>query len=149
MQNDYQIVSYIKKNPVAVVSTLSKERTLHGAAVYICALLADQLYFVTKTETHKFQNICEHPQVAITIVNADDNSSLQAHGQASIVKDAARIDLIMSKMTVIYAQGADWLPPITKIRAGAYQLIEVKLAKARLAHYKGFRPGDKRIFKEL
>ncbi|HEU5187038.1 MAG TPA: pyridoxamine 5'-phosphate oxidase family protein [Candidatus Saccharimonadales bacterium] len=149
MEHEHEILSYIKKNPVAVVSTLAKDHTLHGAAVYICAWLADQLYFVTKTDTQKFQNILDNPEVAITIVDAAENSSLQASGRASVVKDVAYIDTVMAKMAVIYAQGSDWLPPITKIRAGAYQMIGVKLTQARLAHYKDFRPGDKRIFKEL
>ncbi len=48
----------------------------------------------------------------------------------------------MSKITTIYAHGADWLPPIVKIRAGDYRIVGVKVHEARLAHYKNFRPGD-------
>lgn len=146
MKNEHEILSYIKENPVAVVSTLGKDHELYGAAVYVCALTASQLYFVTKSETQKLQNIQEHPQIAVTIVNTRDNSSLQARGRAQILEDAAVIDLVMSKMAAIYANGADWLPPIAKIRAGAYQIVSITLHEARMAHYKNFKPGDTRIF---
>lgn len=149
MENQHEILSYIKDNPVAIISTLSREGELFGAAVYICALAADQIYFVTKSDTQKLRNIHDNPQVAVTIANAAENSSLQAQGKAAVVSDAATVDLVMSKLTAIYAQGADWLPPITKIRAGTYQVVSIAVSQARLARYKGSQIGDKHIFKEL
>lgn len=140
---------YIKEHPVAVLSTTDQNQMVYGAAVYICATSANQLYFVTKTQTQKFQNIQSNPQAAITIVDPNTTSSLQANGQTKTIKDASLIELIMAKMAKIYAHAPDWLPPITKIRAGAYQVVEIQVQEARLAHYQGFRPGDSRIFSQI
>lgn len=51
-------------------------------------------------------------------------------------------------MTKIYAHSVDWLPPIAKIRGGAYQVVGVALHNTRLAHYMGAHAGSPHIFKE-
>lgn len=149
MNDAHEIMSYIKNNPIAVLSTIDKGGMLHGAAVHICALSAKQFYFVTKTETQKFQNILEHPQVAVTVANPAEYSTLQAVGMAEVVNDPAVIDMVMSRLTEIYARGTEWLPPISKLQAGTYQIVGVALQKARLANFKDARFGNKQIFKEV
>lgn len=144
----HDIEAYIKKNPATVLGTINSDGTPHGAVVYVCVLTGEQLYFVTKTETQKFKNIKENPHVSITTVNVADDSSLQAGGKAHVVTDPAIIEKVMHSMTHIYAQGADWLPPISKLRAGPYQVIGIELTHSRLAQFKGKQPGSEHIFKE-
>lgn len=146
--NQHEIVAYIKDNPVVVLGTVDEHNSPHGAAVYVCLVSANQLYFVTKTETQKFKNIAHNPQVSIVIVNPSENSTLQAVGSVHTEKDARVIGLVMEKMTKIYARSVDWLPPIAKIRAGAYQVVGIKLHHARLAQFKGEHAGSQHIFKE-
>ena len=114
----HEIAAYIRANPVAVLGTIDEHGLPHGAAIYACLTSADQLYFVTKIETQKFKNLTNNPQVSLTIINPNENSSLQAAGQAHIEKDPRVINNVMGKIAAIYAQSADWLPPLTKIRAG-------------------------------
>ncbi|HSE29330.1 MAG TPA: pyridoxamine 5'-phosphate oxidase family protein [Candidatus Saccharimonadales bacterium] len=149
MPTQQEIVNYIKDHPVAVLGTTGKSSRPFGAAIYIYAKSIDQLYFITKTETQKFKNIQENPMVSVTIVDSSDNSSLQLSGDVSVVNDVRIIDQVMREMSKIYANSADWLPPLAKIRAGSYQVISIKLLTARLAHYKGHNAGDKNIFKDL
>jgi general stress protein 26 len=148
LSNQHEIAAYIKANPVMVLGTVDEHNSPHGAAVYVCLVAADHLYFVTKTETQKFKNITHNPKVSVTIVNPSENSSLQAVGGVHIEKDAQIIEMVMEKMTKIYAHSADWLPPIAKLRAGAYQIVGIKLHHARLAQFKGKHAGSQHIFKE-
>ncbi len=103
---------------------------------------------MTKTETQKFKDIINNPNVSVTIVNTSENNSLQAGGQAEVVKNAQIIEMVMTNMARIYAQGADMLPPIAKIRAGAYQIVGIKLTRTRLARFKGKAIGSRNIFRE-
>lgn len=147
--NEYEIVSYVKDNPVMVLGTVNASGHPHGAAIYVCATAADQLYFITKTDTQKFKNIEHNPNVSVTIVNPDDNTTLQAQGKASVVESPVLLEEVMAKMTRIYARSPDWLPPIAKLHAGPYQVVGIKLSNSRLAHFKDTKPGSPHIFKEL
>ena len=146
---EHDIIDYIKNNPVMVLGTVGKHGKPHGAAVYVCSITADEVYFITKTETQKFKDILDNPQVSVTIVNSTENSSLQASGVAKVVSDPAVIELVMGKMAKVYGASADWLPPITKLRAGPYQVVHITLEHARLARFQHVKPGSSTIYKEL
>jgi general stress protein 26 len=148
ISNQHEIVAYVKDNPVMVLGTIGQNNIPHGAAVYVCLTAHDQLYFVTKTDTQKFKDIVHNPHVSVTIVNPSESSSLQAVGRAHVVNDGSTIEMVMGKMTKIYVQSADWLPPIAKLRAGAYQVVGIKVTFARLAQFQDERAGSQHIFKE-
>lgn len=148
MKHEQEIIEYIQANPVMVLSTVDDLGVPHGAAVYAYIKSAKKIYCITKTDTRKFQNLRTNPQVAITIVNPEENSSLQATGHAETVQDAAELEDVMGHMAKIYAKSPDWLPPIAKLRAGPYQVVCITLKDVRLARYLKEHPGSKAIFKE-
>lgn len=149
--NNYDVIRiYIDQNPIATLGTIDSEDLPRGAAVYICADANRPIvYFITKQATAKYQNLRDHPQVSLTIVNPSENSTIQANGEASEVSDARTIDMVMDKITRAHDSAASWLPPIAKIRAGAYVIIKVEISQARLAHFKGMAIGDEHIFTNL
>jgi len=154
MNNDQKtlvsMLSYVDKNPIATLSTVNTEGIPHGAVIYLCADESDRIvYFLTKQDTRKYKNLIEHDQVSLTIVNPTENSTLQAEGRAKEVRDALTIDTAMKKFNKIHSSAHDWLPPISKLRAGAYVLIAVTLTNARLAQFKGMQIGDERIFTQF
>lgn len=141
------IRDYVTKNPIATLSTTDIHGVPHGAVVYICAdSYRSVVYFITKQDTAKYRNLKEHRQVAVTVVNPSENSTLQANGRAFEVDDAITIDEVMKKIAHGHVTAKDWLPPIAKLRAGAYVIIGIELTHARLARYKGMTIGDEHIF---
>lgn len=147
---DDEALSYIERNPIATLGTINPDGSPHGAIVYTCIYDDHRhiVYFLTKTDTRKCTNLRDRPQVSITIVNPEEGSTLQAGGVAFEEQNPTTIDAVMKKIQRIHASAADWLPPIAKLRAGAYVLVGVELAYARLAYFKGKQIGDDRIFTE-
>lgn len=143
-----EIIHYIRHNPIMVLSTINSRGMPQGAAIYAYAPAADKIYFVTKTETEKYQNLIHNPNVSLTSYDGQHNSTLQAEGTARIVDNAQLIGMVMQKMTRIYAKSADWLPPIAKISAGPYQVIEVTLHRTRLGNFQGKHAGNPHIYQE-
>lgn len=145
------ITSYVDRNPVAILGTINADGTPHGAAVYVCTDGHEKrtIYFLTKTETTKFRNLTSDSRVSITIVNPDENSTLQSNGEAFEVEDPRLIDRIMTKLTEQHAHAKNWLPPISKIHGGAYVMVGVRLSGARLAWFKGKSIGDVHLFTQL
>lgn len=144
-----KILTYIDHNPIATLGTIGENGAPHGAAVYVCTDdYRHVIYLLTKTKTQKYKNLKDHNQVSITIVNPNENSSLQMSGRAFTVNDPKVIDTAMKKINRTHASAPEWLPPLAKLNAGAYVLVGVEIASARLAQFKGMAIGDEHIFTE-
>lgn len=143
-----RIRSYIDANPIATIGTVNYNNSSpHGTIVYICAdTHYPVIYFLTKQQTRKYQNIQVDNHVCLTIANPSENSTLQADGRAKEVHDPSTIDMVMNKLAHDHVSSTEWLPPIAKLHAGAYVVMSVTLTQARLAHFKGMVIGDKHIF---
>jgi len=147
-ESGVHISRYVDQNPVGVLGTINDDGTPHGAVVYAC-VIDGILYFLTKTGTRKFTNLINRPAVSLTIGNSDESSTLQVSGHASVVNDAAQIDAAMKKLTQVHASMPDWLPPIAKLRAGQYSIVQIEMTHARLAEFKNRSIGSERIFTEI
>lgn len=149
-ENAYsKIVEYIDFNPIATLGTVNLDGSPHGAAVYVCAIDGRHMvYFLTKTETRKYKNLSTRNRVSLTIVNSAENSTLQADGRAVTVRDSKVIDMVAKKITLAHSLAKEWLPPIAKLRAGAYVIVGVEIWHARLAKFEGMTIGDEHIFTE-
>lgn len=144
----FKIMQYIDKNPMAVLGTVNDDGTPHGAVVYACTV-GEAVCLVTKLQTQKYTNLIKRPTVSLTIGNDKDSSTLQATGQASVVADAMLIDAAMTRMTEVHATMPEWLPPIAKLRAGEYAVVQIKITHARLGEFKDRQIGSARIFTEI
>lgn len=142
-----QLKTYIDHNPIATLGTIDSDGNPNGAAVYICTdSQKPVVYFITKQKTKKYQNLRDRSHVSLTIVNPAENSTLQAGGRAFEVEDAVTINMVMEKITLNNSSAQEWLPPIAKLRAGAYITVGIELTYARLARFQGMTIGDEHIF---
>lgn len=144
-----KIMKYIEHNPMAVLSTVNDDGTPHGAVVYICGIGNQKIYFITKNLTQKYVNLIERPAVSLTIGNDKESSTLQISGRAGVVNDPNMLEIAMQKMHSVHAMMAEWLPPISKLRAGSYAIIGVTIDKARLGEFKGLAIGSRDIYTEI
>lgn len=145
-----KIATYIDYNPIAVLGTTNLDGTPYGAVVHVCTDDHRHIvYFLTKTETHKYKNLIARDQVSLTIANPVENSTLQASGRAVVVRDPKTVDMVVKKITRAHATSSEWLPPIAKIRAGSYVIVGIEVWHARLAQFKGASIGDEHIFTQV
>lgn len=149
-ENRASILTYVDIHPVATLGTINEDGTPHGSIVYVCSDDHHSIvYFLTKSETRKYKNLTANNHVSLTIANPSDNSTLQANGIATEIQDAQVIDAVMNKLTGLHVNAVDWLPPISKLRAGPYVLVGITLEYARLAEFQGMNIGDERIFTQI
>lgn len=144
-----KIMEYIEYHSAAVLGTTNDDGSPHGAVVYVCTEGDSQVFFLTKTETQKYQNLSAREQVSLTFFEEGSMTTLQASGRAYVVEDAATIDAVMRRLTRIASAASDWLPPISKLRAGSYTIVGIDLGHARLAEYGGEGIGSQHIFTEF
>jgi general stress protein 26 len=132
------IMEYIEVHPAAVISSINDDGTPHAAVVYIFPASHHTLCFVTRNQTRKYQNIGQSAQVAVTIFDEHDSSTLQATGRAFLSTDEQILATMKERMEKMHAVRADAVPPIEKLQqSGDFVLVGIELQKARLAHYQG------------
>ena len=142
-----KVKAYIDQNLVAILGTINPDGTPSGAAIYVCTDPHHPIvYFITKQGTKKYQNLKIHSHVSLTVVNPSESSTLQANGRAFVVEDTATIDMVMKIIAHDHVTTKEWLPPIAKLRAGAYVVIGIELSYARLGQFQGKVIGDEHIF---
>ena len=150
MDNYGKIVKYIDTNPIGTLGTINPDGSPHGAVVYFCADDSRHfVYFLTKTGTQKYKNISTNDKVSLTIANSSESSTLQAAGRAMAIRDSQAIDMVFEKLNRAHSLGTEWLPPISKLRAGAYVIVGIEILHARLAQFKDMSIGDEHIFTQI
>jgi len=77
------VLEFIKKNKLAVLSTVDDQGLPHAAPVYYMTDEQLNFYFMTATQTAKHTNILKRHFVSLMIVDAKTNETLQVKGQAS------------------------------------------------------------------
>lgn len=145
-----KITDYINANPIATLGTIDANGLPHGAAVYVCPDLQKHVvYLLTKNQTQKYTDIQHNENVSLTIINPGQNSTLQATGQAFTVHDSHALDMITKQMVSARPDSSLWLPPVSKLEAGQYVVVGIKITHARLAEFSGMELTAEVAFTEV
>lgn len=136
---------FIHENPLGTIGTINTAGEPWGAVVYFsCDAEKFTLYFATKNQTVKYQNIQENAQVSVVFVNEEIQTTIQLQGTAMLVEDSKEAVAAAEAFNKIVRKTDDWKLPLDKLPAGGYELCKVEVGYARLT---GF--GDTREDGEL
>ncbi|HSX29265.1 MAG TPA: pyridoxamine 5'-phosphate oxidase family protein [Candidatus Saccharimonadales bacterium] len=114
---------FLKNHTCGVLSTASKEGKPWGAAIYYAADEQLRIYFLTHKGSRKFENIDEHPQAALTVVDNDAQTTVQAAGTVELVPIGNEHDEAYRMLVQIHPPGEyRWVPPVSKLHDGEIML---------------------------
>lgn len=63
------ILTFLTENPLATLSTVNEEHEPDGASIYFVIEKDFSIYFMTKTNTEKAQNVLHNEHVALTVTH--------------------------------------------------------------------------------
>lgn len=136
-------VSFIRRQPVGVLATASLVGYPHAATVYVVVDDQANLYFVTKENTMKYQNISENPNVSIAIFDSENQQTLQASGHVEQVRNMADfMHLFAEVLEISHDTSESERPPVSKLFAGDYFMYQLTPTNMRMAEYKKPDRGD-------
>lgn len=131
------IVNFIKNNPLSVISTVDPNNKANGASMYIVSDDKLNAYFLTKTNTRKYQNIMNNPSVAFTSHLESGLTTLQMIGDAAPINPAEDDNQkIYALFEGIREKIVNYSLPISKLNAGEYVIFKVNVDHALLTEYK-------------
>lgn len=135
---------FIDENPLGILGTVNAAGEPWGAAVYFgCDTTHFQLYFSTKDQTRKHQNIQENPKVSVVFTDEANQMTIQVHGRASLVNDNQEANAAADAFNTIVRKTDDWKLPIAKMDAGKYELYKIEVRYARMTGFGDHRKGEK------
>lgn len=121
---------------MGVLSTVTEDGEPWGSAVYYVADEDFNFYFVTRTKTHKYQNIEKTPWAALTVVDRDSQTTVQVSGNVKKVPVEDYMDVVFTKLAKAKPKGGDhWVPPLSKIHKGNYMPLCLTASRLHYADY--------------
>lgn len=127
---------------MGILSTVNEHGTPWGSAIYFVADDDFKLYFVTRVNTLKFQNIDARPKAALTVADGTSQITVQLVGNVSRVPVKQYFDVIFGKLAAIHPEGDNsWSPPVEKVHAGDYIPLCLTPKELQYADY-GHRKAD-------
>jgi uncharacterized protein YhbP (UPF0306 family) len=134
---------FINENPLGTIGSVNANGEPWGASVYFgCDANKFVLYFSTKDETKKHQNIQENPNVSVVFVNEEIQMTIQAQGVAEVVNTIEDATAAAEAFNATTRNTDDWKLPLEKMQAGGYELYKVTVKYARLTGFGDHREGE-------
>lgn len=127
------VLEFLQAHEVGVISTIDRGGNVHGAAIYYLVYDPETIYFITKLQTNKAQNLLVNGQVALTVY--DEHKLRLAQIQAYAEQEADKLvasDVFSKLIKSRNYEGEERLPPITQKNAGEY--ICVKLTPTSISY---------------
>jgi general stress protein 26 len=137
-----KVYTFLQHHPMGILSTVSSHGKPWGSAIYYVADEDFNLFFVTRIETFKYQNLEKHPFAALTVADSETQTTVQVAGEISRVPVQDYMDIIFEKLAKIRPEGDyAWTPPLDKIHKGNYMPLKLTPTKLQYADY-GLRKSD-------
>jgi general stress protein 26 len=138
------ILDFLREHSVAVLSTADETGKPHGATIYFT--FDDQsmnFFFMTKQNTTKNRNLQQNPQAALTVHEAQTQTTAQIVGNVTEEKEPAKTEAVFQSVlsAAIQTSKSD-TPPTAKLQAGAYVFYRLIPVSVRLASFTNPNPAD-------
>jgi general stress protein 26 len=82
------IAELLQEKGVGVLATASATGQPHAATIYFTTDEDLNIYFITKHETQKYQNLKDNARAALAVFEEKSQSTVQVVGAVSEIKDA-------------------------------------------------------------
>lgn len=130
-------IEFLKSHQTAVFSTVDRDGNVAGAVVYYFVDENNQIYILTKAETHKTHNVLANHRIALTIYSSRKLQTLQIQGQAEIESDVTKKQKVYSELSKVKViNGSQHLPPVANLDAGAFIVIRIKPLNSTFRDFK-------------
>ena len=131
--------NFLEAHGVGVVCTSSEHGDPWAAAVYYVTDEYGNVYFFTRSETVKLQNIRKDPRVAFVVFDEKNQTTLQLSGQAAELTDLQQLNLFYQKIQRSVASVRHPLP-IEKLRDdGNYVIVKIEVGQSHFVDYTKMR----------
>ncbi len=138
-----RILAFLEDIPVGVLSTVDPNGDPHGVVIYFVVDGDFNIYFLTRAETRKYDNLKHHNHTMLTVFDPQNQTTAQVTGRAEEVKDNYQVNQIANKMVEANFKASELdIPPVAKLNAGEAVAFKIVPVQIRMAVYARPESGD-------
>lgn len=134
---------FLKTKVIAVLATIDSNNYPHAATIYYASDDDFTIYFATKTNTHKYQNIEYNHKVALVVGTENIPVTLQLEGEAEKIEEKDEKTNILARIANSSTVG-NYKPPINKLPGGEIAVFKVKPISVRFLDQTGISSSENR-----
>lgn len=128
--------NFLRENPIGVLSTVTPDCEPHGVVVYFSVDRQFRVSILTRSETKKYDNLKHNNHAMLTVFEPSTQSVAQLTGRATELYDGSAIASVAGNIAAISQRTSDaGLPPVSKLNAGEFAVIQIEPVQLRLAVY--------------
>lgn len=132
-------LSELKQN-LGVIST-TNGTSPEAAVIYFVYDKDLNIYFATRKDSRKFQNLAEHPQAAFVIFNEAMLQTVQLEGTVCVVEDTHEQGQHFPQLVELATKNKT-LPPIDQLGESEIMFMKFETTWARMGNFQVTRTGD-------
>ena len=135
-QEHPHVYEFLKSNHMGILSTVTEEGKPWGSAIFFVVDEDFNIFFVTRMETFKYQNMDKNSYAALTVADHETLTTVQLSGKITRVPAENYMDVIFNKLAAIEPKGkSDWTPPLMKVHKGDYIPLQLTPSTLQYADY--------------
>ncbi len=133
------IFTFLENHRLGTLCTVSRDGGPDGAAVYYFIDKGFNIFFITKTNTEKYKEIRQNPDVVLVVVDENTKDIAKIRGKASALTDQKVITGLFEKLADKLNTGEtfDTVLPILKREGGNISAIKITCKSIRMSRYGG------------
>ncbi len=144
------IYDFLQSQKTGVLSTVGKHDRPYGAVVYFSIDKEFNVYFTTKRDTRKSENIQHNKHVSFVTFEPVSQTTAQIVGTAEEISDPTEAqDIFRAMLKTAFTTSLSGLPPISKLYAGYYISYRIKPEHINMAVFARPDPGGYDIFESI
>lgn len=150
-KSNQRIYGFLKENSVGVLATVDPNNNPHATTVYYSMDENFNVFFTTKHDTKKQDNLKHNNHVMLVVYDAFSQTTVQVTGVAQAVTDDVVVSSETFRNTVRAAirTSESGVPPISKLYAGSYVAYCIKPVQIRMAIFLRPDPGGYDMYETI
>jgi len=129
------VAEFIKSQSKAVIATVDSESQPSTSVIFYIVDKNDEIFFVTKSHTTKFENIKSNHKAALTIVDSNKPIAVNLIGTATEITEQPNRDEIMQKVFQLSYSELHDFAPIIKLHKGSFSVFKFTPTKAKMTDF--------------
>jgi uncharacterized pyridoxamine 5'-phosphate oxidase family protein len=129
------INEFIKSHSKAVIATVDVSGQPSTSSIFYVMDKNNELHFITKSQTKKFENLKINSKSAITITDKDKPIAVNAVGLVVEITDQAMRDEIMQEVFKLSYSELHDFAPIIKLHKGSFAVLKFIPKEAKMTDF--------------
>lgn len=149
-ESNQRIYEFLKTHPIGVLASVDPNNDPHAAVIYYSVDDDFNLFFTTKRDTKKHDNLKHKDHVMLVAYEASSQTTVQVTGTAEDITDTPEaFEVFKGTVKAALKTSESGVPPISKLYAGNYVAWRINPVQIRMAVFVRPDPGGYDVYETI